>query len=126
LQNILANHSYINAQALHSANATLNQLVVAQQPLYTPVWKFILYLASTTECLFAENAILKLELKKCQDMLGAKKSWAGGKQLVLKDKFIASTTEHWQNARKLCSKGTRVCKLVDHGAGHAKMLQGHQ
>jgi hypothetical protein len=50
-------------------------------------------LASTIEWLLAENVILKVELQKSKDILGARKTREGGKRLVLKGKILISTTE---------------------------------
>jgi DDE superfamily endonuclease len=90
---ILLNNAPINANALHSANTALNDLVRLKQSLHTPARKFIPRLATTAEWLLAENAILKLELKKCQDMLGARNAREKGKWLVLKGKIVISTEE---------------------------------
>jgi hypothetical protein len=60
---LMDRHSLIDATILHSATTVLNDLVRTKQPLHTLARKFIPRLASTTEWLLAENAILKLELK---------------------------------------------------------------
>jgi len=86
-------NALIDARALHSATTALNDLVRTKQALHTPARKFIPRLASTTESLLAENAILKLELKQCKDVLGSRKVRQGGKRLVLKGKIIISTEE---------------------------------
>ena len=80
-------------RALYLATITLNDLVCTKQALHTPATKFIPHLTSTTEWLLAENAILKLELKQCKDVLGSRKVRQGGKRLVLKGKIIISTEE---------------------------------
>ena len=90
---ILLDNSLINATALHLANTALNDLVRLNQSLHTPARKFISRLATTAEWLLVENAILKHELKKCQDMLGARKAREKGKRLVLKGKIVISTEE---------------------------------
>ena len=90
---VLSDDSSINATALHSANTALNDLVRTKQLLHTPARKFIPRLASTTEWLLAENAILRLELKKCMDMLGSRKARKIGKRLALKGQIVISTEE---------------------------------
>jgi hypothetical protein len=92
-KNILTDNSAINAIALHSANTALNDLIRINQPLHTPARKFIPRLASTTKWLLAENVILRVELQKSNDLLGARKARGGGKRLVLKGKIVVSTEE---------------------------------
>ena len=70
---ILVTNTPIDAITLHSANITLNDLLRTNQPLQTPVRKYIPRLISTAEWLLAENIILHYEVKRCQDMLRARK-----------------------------------------------------
>ena len=94
LFNILPDgHSVIDATTLHAATTVLNDLVRTKQALHTPARKFIPRLASTTERLLAENAILKLELQQTKAVLGSRKVRASGKRLVLKGKIVISTDE---------------------------------
>jgi hypothetical protein len=71
----------------------LNELLRVNQPLHTPARKFIPRLASTTEWLLAENVILRVELQKSNDLLGARKTRSAGKRLILKGKIVVSTEE---------------------------------
>jgi regulator of replication initiation timing len=93
LFDILSDNSPIDTTALHSAISALNDLVQLKQSLHTPAHKSIPQLATTAEWLLAENAILRLELKKSQDMLGARKVWEKGNQLVLNGKIVISMEE---------------------------------
>ena len=90
---VLSNDSSIDITALYSANIALNDLVQTKQLLYIPISKFIHHLASTTEWLFVENAILRLELKKYMDMLGSRKARKIGKRLTLKEQIVISMEE---------------------------------
>jgi DDE superfamily endonuclease len=86
-------HSSIDATTLHAVTTALNDLVRTKQALHTPARKFIPRLASTTQWLLAENAILKLELQQTKAVLGGRKVRTGGKRLVLKGKIVMSTEE---------------------------------
>ena len=50
-------------------------------------------MASTIEWLLAENAILRLKLKKYMDMLGSRKARKIGKRLALKEQIVISIEE---------------------------------
>ena len=72
---------------------TLNNLLHINQSLQTPVWKYIPWLISTVEWLLAENIILHYEVKRCQDILRARKKRGKRKRFILKSKIVISIDE---------------------------------
>jgi len=83
----------LDATVLHSANTALVDLLHTNQALNTPARKYIPRLASTAEWLLAENTILHYEVKRCQEMLGARKQRGTGKRLILKGRVVISIDE---------------------------------
>src|SRR6266496_5677610 len=91
--NILISDTPLDAVTLHSANTALNDLLRTNQPLQTPVRKYIPRLISTAEWLLVENIILHYEVKRCQDMLRARKERGKGKRFILKGRVVISIDE---------------------------------
>lgn len=112
--NTLATDTPIDATGLHSANTALNGLLQANQPLHTPVRKYIPRLASTAEWLLAENTILHYEVKRCQDLLGARKLRTTGKRNILKGRIVISLDEVVE-AIEAAEKATEAKKKVSKG-----------
>ena len=83
----------IDANALHSANTALKEMLLTKEALRTPARKYVPQLASTAECLLAENVILKFELANLKALMNKRKSRQGGKRLILKGKIVISTSE---------------------------------
>ena len=92
-ENILLEGSSIDANALHSANTALTEILLTKGPLQTPAHKYVPQLASTAEWLLAENVILKLELANLKALLSNRKSREGAKRLILKGRIVISRTE---------------------------------
>ena len=92
-KNILLEGSSIDANALHSVNISLKEMLLAKEALQTPAWKYIPRLASMAEWLLTENVILKFELANMKALISKRKLREGGKRLILKGKIVISTAE---------------------------------
>ena len=92
-ENVLLEDSSIDANALHSANTILKEMLLTKEHLQTPARKYVPRLASTAEWLLAENVILKLELTNLKTLLNNRKLREGAKRLILKGKIVISTKE---------------------------------
>jgi len=92
-ENILIEGFSIDANALHSANAALKDLLFVKESLQSPACKYVPHLASMAEWLLAENIILKLELKNVKALLNDRKTQKTGKRLILKGRIVISTNE---------------------------------
>jgi hypothetical protein len=92
---VLLEDSPINPVILRSANQTLNEILIINQPLNTPARKYIPRLAAMVEQLLAENTLLQYEVKRCTDVLGARKTRQGGKRMILNGAVVISTEEFY-------------------------------
>src|SRR5436190_3796712 len=79
-ENVLLEGSSIDANALHSVNISLKEMLLAKEALQTPAWKYILRLASMAEWLIAENVILKFELANLKALISKRKLREAGKR----------------------------------------------
>ena len=121
-ENVLLEGSSIDANALHSANTALKEMLLTKEALRTPARKYVPQLASTAECLLAENVILKFELANLKALMNKRKSRQGGKRLILKGKIVISTSEvlklieEAETATRNKKKGTgRLCGRMSWG-----------
>jgi len=106
-----------NTVVLCSANTALNQLVIAQEPLNTPVRQFIPRLTKTSERLQAQISILQHQNEEMRRVLGARAQWTSGKRVVTKDQFLFSTPEIYQGVKD-AEKQTMERKIKVPRKGH--------
>jgi hypothetical protein len=99
---------------LRSANQALKEILIINQPLNTPARKYIPRLAAMVEHLLAENTLLQYEIKRCTDVLGARKTRQGGKRMIL-DGAVVISTEEFYLAVKAAEEATKKKKKTPSG-----------
>ena len=103
-----------DANALHSGNVALNQLINNNPQNYqTPVCTYIRRLTKTSEFLSARTAILEKEMKEIKGVLSKRKERQKGKRNILKNVFVASTMNIYGKIADVEKETTRKKKATN-------------
>jgi hypothetical protein len=102
--------SPLNAKAFCKTASALRHEVQQKKVLATLVRQLVPGIATTTECLHAENTILKTRLQTARDILSACKEHKKGVRISLKNQLILTTDKahaaaaHAKEEKKLRTK----------------------
>src|SRR5436853_3159870 len=102
----LQENGSVDCASVQSVNIALKTLLHNNQPLNTPIRKYITRLIEKAEYLLTENIILQYEVKSTKDILSKRKTRESRKRMILKGAQVISTIEYFEQI-KACEMRTK-------------------